>query len=144
MIWESEAYQYLIAEKYPKLVEFYERLIEQKPENLTYYWYLGLAYLLQENESAAQSTLLYVFTEFEQLEIEQSTQDLLNILQAEAQRQEAKNNFHIAWIIRSYIYDFFPESINNLFCLIDLELKLNRFQPERLKELNILEVILGL
>ena len=54
MNWHPDAYQALIAEDYPQVAAIYEELIDNNPENVSDYWYLGVAYLLQNLEAEAQ------------------------------------------------------------------------------------------
>ncbi|TRU95407.1 MAG: hypothetical protein EWV74_20235 [Microcystis wesenbergii Mw_QC_S_20081001_S30] len=53
-MWHPDAYQALIAEDYPQVAAIYEELIDNNPENISDYWYLGVAYLLQNLEAEAQ------------------------------------------------------------------------------------------
>ncbi|MGV2388821.1 MAG UNVERIFIED_CONTAM: hypothetical protein LVR29_12695 [Microcystis novacekii LVE1205-3] len=53
-MWHPDAYQALIAEDYPQVAAIYEELIDNNPENVSDYWYLGVAYLLQNLEAEAQ------------------------------------------------------------------------------------------
>ena len=46
-MWHPDAYQALIAENYPQVAAIYEKLIDNNHENVSDYWYLGVAYLLQ-------------------------------------------------------------------------------------------------
>ena len=44
-------------------LQVYESLIEQEPETLSHYWHLGLAYLWQGEEDAAQEVWLAGLTQ---------------------------------------------------------------------------------
>jgi predicted O-linked N-acetylglucosamine transferase (SPINDLY family) len=50
----GQAKDYLDQSNYEKAIALLENCIEQNPEGLNYYWYLGLAYLLQGENDQAQ------------------------------------------------------------------------------------------
>ena len=57
--WQPQVYESLLEENYQEVAQFYEQAIETEPDSLPHYWHLGLAYLLQEQEEAAQTTWLF-------------------------------------------------------------------------------------
>ena len=99
---------------YEQSAELLEQCIEADEENVDYYWYLGLAYLLQEQEENAQTTWLLVMSQGDENEVKQWTKELLAILETEAQRQEQIENLKLSWLIRGYIREIEPSLINNL------------------------------
>ena len=52
---------FLDRDDYENVIVFLEQCIEENSEELIYYWYLGLVYLLQENEELAQEIWLSIF-----------------------------------------------------------------------------------
>jgi predicted O-linked N-acetylglucosamine transferase (SPINDLY family) len=68
-------------ENYSQAIDGLEQLIEAYPEILTYYWYLGFIYLLQENEELAQEIWLSIFLQGTMQEVEQWTAELINFLE---------------------------------------------------------------
>ena len=62
MSWQNEVKTALENNQYDIVSQFYEELIEKEPLEISYYWYLGLSYLLQAKEEEAQATWLFVFT----------------------------------------------------------------------------------
>ena len=85
---QEQARDLLIKGKYNQLTSLYEQAITTEPEVVNYYWHLGLAYLLQEQEEAAQTTWLLAMAQGGDEETEQWAEELVQILDVEAQRQE--------------------------------------------------------
>ncbi|BAQ63702.1 tetratricopeptide repeat protein [Geminocystis sp. NIES-3709] len=52
--------QYLLIDDYDNALVFCENLIKNNPNNLDYYWYLGLIYLLMGKESSAENIWMSV------------------------------------------------------------------------------------
>ncbi|MBO1064034.1 MULTISPECIES: O-linked N-acetylglucosamine transferase, SPINDLY family protein [Nostocales] len=123
--WQKQAEEYLIAENYQEAAELYEQAIIQEPENRLNYWYLGLMLLLQGQEVEAQMTWLTVLSEAEEQEI--YTQELIDILNQEAQRRVNIPDHHTSIAICQHIREIVPENINNLCNLLLLSLKVESF-----------------
>ncbi len=139
MTWNNQAYSLLLSDKYQAVAELYEQLLESDPENITHYWYLGLAYLLQKKEEAAQTTWLIGMSQGDETEIAIWTKELIAVLELEAQRQVSINHDDLGWLIRLHIREIQPDFIDNLLALILLDIKLNYYKPERLEEWEIIE-----
>ncbi|MCE2662271.1 MAG: O-linked N-acetylglucosamine transferase, SPINDLY family protein [Microcystis sp. 53602_E8] len=141
MSWHNEVKTALENNQYDIVSQFYEELIEKEPLEISHYWYLGLAYLLQAKEEEAQATWLLVFTQGEEQETESWLLELSNILAAEANRQLELENLEISWLIRKHLQEINPSYLDNLLHLTLVEIKLNRFHPQQLQEWQILELI---
>ena len=141
MTWQSEAQKLLVKGNYQELSSLYEKALETKPENYDYYWYLGLAYLLQEQEEEAQTTWLLAMTQGIEKEADESIQELVEILLTEAQRQESLGDYQKSWLIRGHLREIAPDLINNLLELIQLEIYLKVFTPEKLNEWQVIELL---
>ena len=115
----------LIQGKYSQLASLYEQAIADEPNITSYYWNLGLAYLLQEQEEAAQTTWLLAMAEADDEETEQWTEELVQILHTEAQRQLEIENLQLSWLIRQHIRELAPTNIENLLYIIQLGLNLD-------------------
>jgi len=137
----NDAKDYLNKSDYHQTVELLEQCIEADEENVNYYWYLGLAYLLQGQEEKAQTTWLLVMSQGNDEEVVQWTQELLTILEVEALRQENIENLKLSWLIRGHIREIEPNLINNLLHLIDLEIKLQYYEPEHLENWQIVDFL---
>ncbi|HEY9725962.1 MAG TPA: class I SAM-dependent methyltransferase [Chroococcales cyanobacterium] len=115
---QQQAAEYFARQNYAEAVVLYERIIQANPTVLSNYWHLGLALLLQGQEAEAQATWMSAWLQSEPEQIESQTTELIDILQAEAQRQESRSEFLSARIIRHYIREFCPNYINNLLAIV--------------------------
>jgi predicted O-linked N-acetylglucosamine transferase (SPINDLY family) len=129
MNWHPIAYQHLLDNQYGNVAKFYEKIIEAEPEERSHYWYLGLAYLLDNQEEAAQTTWFFILSQGSDLEISAWTVELSSILEAEADRQVESKNLEVGWLIRQHLREVSPHYLNNLFKLLDLSIKLEVFDP---------------
>ncbi|TRT48098.1 MAG: O-linked N-acetylglucosamine transferase, SPINDLY family protein [Microcystis aeruginosa Ma_QC_C_20070703_M131] len=141
MSWHNEVKTALENNQYDVVSQFYEELIERETLEISYYWYLGLSYLLQGREEEAQTTWLFVFTQGDEQETESWLLELSNILAVEANRQLELENLEITWLIRKHLQEINPSYLDNLLHLTLVEIKLNRFHPQQLQEWQILELI---
>jgi predicted O-linked N-acetylglucosamine transferase (SPINDLY family) len=137
----EQAKVYLEQGNYQQTVELLEQCIEANEENVNYYWYLGLAYLLQGQEENAQTTWLLVMSQGDDEDVLQWTQALLSILETEAQRQEQIENLKLSWLIRGHIREIEPGLINNLLHLINLEIQLKYYEPDHLEDWQIVDYL---
>jgi len=134
MNWQQQAQEFLFNNRYEQVANLYEQAIASEPEMNTHYWHLGLAYLLQNQEEAAQATWLMAMAQGTEEEAEQWAEELVQILDTEAQRQADQDKFQASWLIRQHIREFAPTFINNLLHLIQLEIDLGDFTPEHIND----------
>ncbi|MFM6896179.1 MAG: O-linked N-acetylglucosamine transferase, SPINDLY family protein, partial [Microcystis panniformis] len=118
MSWQNEVTTALENNQYDIVSQFYEELIERETPEISYYWYLGLAYLLQGREEEAQTTWLFVLSQGDEQEVMLWTVDLVNILDGEARRQVKLKNWQLSWVIRQHIYEINPDNLENLLYLV--------------------------
>ncbi len=133
--WDLQIKEDLQQKKFDKVISYYENLIENSPEEVNNYWYLGLAYLLAEREEECQSIWFTVFFEVE--DQDQHQQELLSILEEEACFQENHQEFYLSYLIRAKIKEINPDNINNLLDFIRLKLVLNISILEDIKEIQL-------
>jgi predicted O-linked N-acetylglucosamine transferase (SPINDLY family) len=119
----------------------YETLIEKGDKNSYNYWYLGLAYLLQEREIDAQATWFTPFEEASELESVILNSELSNVLDRSASQEFIANNFDNAWLISQYLREVDPRHLNNLIRSILLEIRFDRFNPNILLEWKANEIV---
>ncbi len=124
MSWHSQVEPAIIQGDFWQVSQFYEELIERETLEISYYWYLGLSYLLQGREEEAQTTWLFVFTQGEEQETDSWMLELSNILAAEANRQLELENLETSWLIRKHLQEINPSYIDNLLHLTLVEMKL--------------------
>ncbi len=130
--WQQRADQYLLQGDYTQAAYLYEQAIAAEPEVKSHYWHLGLMLLLQGQEAEAQATWLLAMAEGEPEQIEQWTAQLMQVLQIEAQRQEALADCQLAWAIRQHMQEIAPADVNNLLHSIVLSIHLGTFTGENL------------
>jgi predicted O-linked N-acetylglucosamine transferase (SPINDLY family) len=139
--WHPSVEKYLVNEQYSEIAHFYEQLLAENPQEISNYWYLGLAYLLQGKEEEAQTTWFYVFSQLHEQESDIFAQDLINILENEAQRQGKNEDNSLSLLIRHHLREISPLDVHNLLHLVNLEVKLNNFQTEKLQEWQVIKLI---
>jgi tetratricopeptide (TPR) repeat protein len=138
--WQAKAKTLFDAGDYSQAAALYEQGIETEPDQLHYYWYLGLSYLLQDNEAEAQTTWLYVLSQGDEAQQSEWLTDLVSVLETEANQQQAQGQPKQAWLIRQHIREFEPEMLANLLALIDLSIQLDDFDPAYFEEWRLTEL----
>ena len=139
---QDQAYQSMLKGNYIQAATLYELAIETEPDTKSYYWHLGLMLLLQEQEAEAQTTWLLGMAEGDPEEIDLWTEELIQVLQAEAERRRLEVGDHrTAWAIRQHIREIKPRDINNLLHLIGLSTLLKTYTGEELTDLGVLELL---
>ncbi|MEH1940930.1 MAG: FkbM family methyltransferase [Nostoc sp.] len=84
----KQAYQYLLLGEYEQAASIYEKAIELEPNVKANYWYLGLLLLLQDQEVEAHTAWFIGIAEGKAEKIDMWIAELVEVLQAEAQRRE--------------------------------------------------------
>lgn len=138
---QKKTHHFLLQGNYVQAAKLYEQAIEDEPGIKSHYWQLGLMLLLQGQEVEAQTTWLLGLTEGESEEIEQWSEELIQVLQTEADRQRARGDYGVAWAIRQHIREINPTDINNLLHLIGLSTLLETYTGEELAGLGIIELL---
>ncbi len=141
MNWQQQAQEFLLKNHYNQLANLYEQAITAEPDVITHYWHLGLAYLLQSQEEAAQATWLVAIAQGSEEEAEQWAEELVQILNIEAQRQLDLKNFQTSWLIRQHIREIVPAFTNNLLHLIQIAINLDYFTIEHLNEWQVATIL---
>ncbi len=136
---QQHALERLMQKEYGVAAALFEQLIEQDPDTVTHYWYLGLARLLQGHEAEAQLTWTMAMAEGEAETLEQWTADLLHILTTEALRQQKTGDLKTAWAIRQHIREIDPTNIINLIESLRLTIELEQFSSAELTESGLIE-----
>ncbi|WP_254174135.1 O-linked N-acetylglucosamine transferase family protein [Planktothrix pseudagardhii] len=134
-------YESLVKGDYSKAANFYEQKITTEPDIKTNYWYLGLVFLLQGQETEAQTTWLIGMGDGEAEDIEIWTVELNQVLENEAQRRETLEDYSVAWAIRQHIRELNPSDIINLFHLIELSIHLKMDVGEELTSLGLIDLL---
>ncbi|MFN7515604.1 MAG: hypothetical protein ACK5QF_03255, partial [Dolichospermum sp.] len=79
-------------------IQEYEQNITENPQEVTSYWYLGLALLLGGREEEAQIAWMTPMLEFGEEESEQWLLQLTEVLFNAAQQQETNSQSQLAWV----------------------------------------------
>jgi len=139
--WEQLAYQSMLKGDYPQAASFYEQAIEAEPNIQSYYWYLGLIRLLQQQEAEAQTIWLWAMAKGDAEQIDIWTVELLQVLQTEARRRQTLADYPVAWAIRQHIREINPRDINNLLQIVQLAIHLEKFTGEDLTSLGLIATL---
>ena len=136
---QQRANQYWLKGYYDRAASLYEQAIAAEPDVKSHYWHLGLMLLLQRQEVEAQTTWFLAIVEGEPAQVEVWNAELVEILQAEAQRQEALVEYSVAQMLRQQIRELSPTEINNLLHLIELAIRIGDYTGEELTILGVVE-----
>jgi len=129
--WQPQAYNYLLEANYSSAANIYEQLIGDEPENITYYFYLGLLQLLQGQETEAQFTWMTCITEqASTTQIEIWTSELIAILYTEAERQRASSDYQTALLLCQHIHEIDDSNFDNSLMLVWLSIELQTLDEE--------------
>lgn len=139
--WQEKTNQFLLEGYYVQAAKLYEKAIEDEPSVKSHYWQLGLMLLLQGQEVEAQTTWLLGLAQGESEEIEQWSEELIQVLQTEADRQRDLGDYGVAWAIRQHIREINPTDINNLLHLIGLSTMLETYTGEELADTGVIELL---
>ncbi len=124
-----------------RIIDRYEDKITQGDESSYNYWYLGIAYLLQQREIDAQSTWFIPFATASELAIAALTNELSEVLDRFANQEFTDHNLDNAWLISQYLREVDATHIDNLFRSILLTIQLDLFNPEFLIEWQGLKIL---
>ncbi len=136
-----QAQEALLQKNYGLAANLYEQAIGLEPEVRSYYWHLGLVLLLQGQEEEAQTTWLMAMAEGEPDEIDQWTEELLQVLQTEADRQTRLEDYPLAWGIRRHIREIAPLQLENLLSLVGLSQQMGQLSAEEVVELGVVPAL---
>jgi predicted O-linked N-acetylglucosamine transferase (SPINDLY family) len=112
-----------------KDVAFYEKAIEQQPEERTHYWNLGLAYLLQANEADAQATWFFALSQGDEQQ-QDWLFELADTLDSQAETQLELQQPENSWIIRRHLRELVPTNFENVLKLVELSFQLDTFDAK--------------
>jgi tetratricopeptide (TPR) repeat protein len=93
---QQQAAEYLAQGQYSEAIALYEQCIEANPTLMSNYWHLGLAWLLQGEESEAQAIWLSALTQGNPADIDVGMAELLKVLEAEAIRHLDNHKLQLA------------------------------------------------
>ena len=139
--WQQQAHQFLLEAEYAQAANLYEQGIQAEPDVKSYYWHLGLMLLLQGKEEEATTTWLLAMVDGTPEQVDLWTEELLEILATEANRQAAREDYSLAWLIRGHIREIQPTNLLNLLKLIQLAIAIDRFTGEEFSDWEIIQLL---
>ncbi len=114
---ERTAKECLVQEKYSEAIALYEECIYAAPKEMSNYWKLGLALVLEGKELEAQSLWLQVIVQGEVEEVEAKTVELIKVLEAEGARCLESSKF---WQAEKIYYQIIEQEPNRIEAYINL------------------------
>ncbi|AFZ48659.1 hypothetical protein Cyast_2716 [Cyanobacterium stanieri PCC 7202] len=139
--WHFSVIDYLKQENYQEVINIYENIIENNPEEIDNYWFLGLAYLLNKEPDQAQAIWFIPLANGDEDEIEKWTTELIVILQIELITQEHKKNYELLWLISRSIQELDPHNIENILSVLKLSTIINTFDNRLISESGIIDFL---
>jgi len=145
---KQQADRALANQDYRQAIALYEQIVESDdlgeltaPELRSAYWHLGLAHLLLEEEAEAQTVWFLAMSQAEDAELALLTEELVTVLDAEADRQFQAEAFSLTWAIRQHIRELMPDQATNLLKLILSAIRLGSYTVDCLTEWQVFEVL---
>lgn len=113
--------------QYKQVQTLLDNILCASPSVRVAYWYLGLAYLLQGEEEAAQLTwMMGLDNAATEAQGAEWTQELIAVLTQEAEQHESRGALEQAWLIRQHIQALDPDFLENWLDSFRLSLQLQR------------------
>lgn len=140
MIWDSEIQKALLDRTYSSVISFYEEKINSNNNEIKDYWALGVAYLLNGDDTTAQLLWSLGLARTED-NADISSASLIEFLDQEASRQYLADDLETSYLIRSQLFNLDTDDLNNIFELIQIKIQLNQFTPQILTEFQVCEKI---
>jgi len=138
---QLQAQRSLADADYAQAAILYQQLVEAEPEVTSHVWYLGLALLLQGQETEAQTTWMLAMVDGDADQIAQWSVELANVLRSQAEWQESRGQGNVAWALRQHIREILPDDLPNLLFLIQRSLELQVLDASSLSDLSLIPVL---
>jgi predicted O-linked N-acetylglucosamine transferase (SPINDLY family) len=128
-------------EKYYEAYQLCEEFITASPETKEAYWYMGLLCILKGDEEGANIAWMTGMINGEGSDILEWSNDLIEILDREADYQSDNAQVSQALRIRQQAHEINPEYIDNSLKLLQLYIQDGRFSPDLLSKLQLTDLI---
>ena len=124
--------KHLVNKNYVSAISICEETISLYPELKISYWYLGLIFLLQDEEAEAQMTWAMALSDVEPQDEQRYISELASILESEADRLStlSEHKWQQSWLIRRHLYEIAPEYLSNLISITQLAIHLNNLSED--------------
>ncbi len=126
---------------YATAASLLESAIADDPSQISAYWYLGLALLLQDQEEAAQSVWMAPMLEGTPEQVEQWTLDLAAVLHTEAVWLEQQGEVLLALVVRRYLREANPLDLDNSLQIVRLGLRTQTLGETELADLDVIPML---
>ena len=126
----------------PNTINFYETAIATDETIATNYWHLGVAYLLAGREEDAQAAWFTPFATVDEVDVDNLTTDLIEVLAQAANYQFSILDLDRAWLLRQHIWTLTPDRLENILDLVYLANRLEILTEASLVEWQVQEVLL--
>ncbi len=120
-------------------IEFYEAAILADETIAINYWYLGVSYLLAGREEDAQTAWFVPLETATEAEVDIYTDQLLAILEQEANYRSQVVDLETEWSIRQHLWMLKADRVKNILQLIVLANQLDRLTLELLTQWQVVE-----
>jgi predicted O-linked N-acetylglucosamine transferase (SPINDLY family) len=125
----------------PEAIQFCEDWTLREPDNPESWAYLGLSFLLNEDEESAQFTWLTGLSQQPEERFQDCTDQIIRILDQAATKYAFENNLPTSWLIRRHILEIQPAWLKNLLQLLHDTISLQEFTPELLDEWQVVKTL---
>uniref|UniRef100_B8HX16 TPR repeat-containing protein n=1 Tax=Cyanothece sp. (strain PCC 7425 / ATCC 29141) TaxID=395961 RepID=B8HX16_CYAP4 len=95
--------------------------LTSEPGAVSAYWYLGVAALLDGNETLAQSAWLEGLMLAEDGSAATAKSELIQLLKITAAEQAKQQNYSLAWVLYRYLQEFNPEDLEAVLHMAQME-----------------------
>lgn len=129
---------------YGEVITLYEQAIDTQPEETIYYCWLGLALLLNGQESEAQITWMLPISELDEEAANSYQQELVNILDQQAEKFSQQENYTLTWVMRQHLREIQPDHLNNLLHLCCITDQLGNSIGDELVNLELINLLRSL
>jgi predicted O-linked N-acetylglucosamine transferase (SPINDLY family) len=123
------------------LIDFYEAAISTDETIVSNYWHLGVAYLLAGREDDAQAAWFTPLSIATESEIDKLTNDLIEILEREAQARAEIPDLEQAWLLRQHLWILAPDRVDNVLHSIRLASKIGTLTEASLIEWQVQDLL---
>jgi predicted O-linked N-acetylglucosamine transferase (SPINDLY family) len=125
----------------PTAIDLYETAIYADETIVSNYWHLGVAYLLAGREDDAQAAWFTPLATAAESDIDNLTNDLIGVLELEADYQTQIPEPERAWLIRQHIWTLAPDRVENILHSICLANTMGTLTTASLIEWQVKELL---
>lgn len=133
--WAVEIHAQLIAQDYPVISQYYEKLIAHQPWEISHYWYLGLSYFLQGHEADAELTWFMPMLDADEDLVDTLRDQLSAVLDLEVERQLVLGRNDLVHILIAHLLELQPNNPNHWLQWLNSSIKTDSLTNEVIEKL---------